>query len=247
MVNFVKNTYKLKKLSIFVSLFLLKLTVRKSMKKILASILICMTLFACKQEEQATRVAETQSQEEYLEKNKLSIPKKGKLKDLSSTQKKLVQDWLEFNTVHENMKLVNASTRFAIVEDLGLLATNIDEIEKKKIPESFDVMQIRSRFLVLKTKALKLQDDATDESISNDHIEKEIVEMNKVFHAVCYQIEQASLLDMKPEEILGDVYKNADSTDIEKELPKKEKLPKTKATKQTLSKKALKKTKPQNN
>ncbi|MEM6686914.1 MAG: hypothetical protein AAF617_14110, partial [Bacteroidota bacterium] len=132
-------------------------------KKIIALVLITTTLFACEQKEQATRAAQTQSQKEYLEKNKLNIPQKNKLKDLTAAQKNLVQDWLEFTAIHENMKLINASTRFAIVEDLGQLATNIDEIDKKKFPEGLDVMQIRSRFLVLKTKALKLQDDAVDD------------------------------------------------------------------------------------
>lgn len=217
------------------------------LKNIIASVLIGIILFACDQEAQATRETETQSQEEYLEKNKLTIPKKDKLKDLTGNQKNLVQDWLEFTAIHENMKLINASTRFAIVEDLGQLATNIDEIEKKKFPKKLDVMQIRSRFLVLKTKALKLQDDATDDSIPNNFIEKEIVEMNKVFSAVCYQIEQANLLDMKPEEILGDVFKDADSTDAKKEIPKKVQLPTSNAQKEKLPKKALKKIKPQNN
>ncbi|WP_290669773.1 hypothetical protein [Kordia sp.] len=208
-----------------------------------------MTLFACgKEEEQTTRMQQTQSQEEYLAKNKLNIPRKGNLQELTPTQKELVQDWLEFNAVHENMKLINESTRFAIIEDLGQLASNIDEVEKKKLPEALDIMQIRSRFLVLKTKALKLQDDATDDSIPNTFIEKEIVEMNKVFNAVCSQIEQASLLDIEAEEILGDVFKVTDST---KNAPKKvlqtEQLPTQKAQKQKLPKKPFKQVKPKNN
>jgi hypothetical protein len=204
------------------------------MKKIFISILI-LTLVACKKEQEASRVAETETQEEYLEKNKLNIPKKDQFQSLTANQKKLVEDWLEFNTVIENIKLINGSTRFSIVEDLAKLASNIEEIEQKKFPEKLDVMQIRSRFLVLKTKALKLQDDATDESVTNEFIEKEIIEINRVFKAVCYQIEQASILDMEPEEILGDIFKIKDSAAIDsmfpiKELPtknlKKEKLPK---------------------
>ncbi|WP_298509174.1 hypothetical protein [uncultured Kordia sp.] len=222
------------------------------MKKIIASVLVCITLFACEKEQQTTRVQQTQSQEEYLAKNKLNIPRKGQLKTLTPAQKELVQDWLEFNTVHENMKLINESTRFAIIEDLGQLANNIDEIEKKKLPKKLDVMQIRSRFLVLKTKALKLQDDATDDSIPNNFIEKEIVEMNKVFHAVCYQIQQASILDIAAEEILGDVFKATDSTNAEKKVSQKEQLPLKKspkymAPKQKSPKKAFKEVKPKNN
>ena len=217
------------------------------MKKNIASVLIGITLFACKKEQQVSRVAETQSQEEYLAKNKLTIPKKGMLKSLTPNQKKLVQDWLEFNTVHENMKLVNASTRFAIIEDLGQLANNIDEIEKKRFPKELNAMQIRSRFLVLRTKALKLQDDATDDSIPNSFVEKEIVEMNKVFHAVCYQIEQASSFNIEPEEILGDIYKVTDSVNAEKEVIKTQQLPNQKAKKQKLPKKPFKEVEPQNN
>lgn len=217
------------------------------MKKIIASVLIGITLFACKKEQQVARAVETQSQEEYLAKNKLTIPKKGTLKSLTPNQKKLVQDWLEFNTVHENMKLVNASTRFAIIEDLGQLANNIDEIENKKYPKELNAMQIRSRFLVLKTKALKLQDDATDDSIPNSFVEKEIVEMNKVFHAVCYQIEQASSLNIKPEEILGDMFKDTDSVNAEKKVVNTKQLPNQKAKKEKLPKKSFKEVKPQNN
>lgn len=217
------------------------------MKKIIASVLIGITLFACKKEQEVTRVAETQSQEEYLAKNKLNIPKKGILKSLTPNQKKLVQDWLEFNTIHENMKLVNASTRFAIIEDLGQLASNIDEIENKRFPKDLDAMQIRSRFLVLKTKALKLQDDATDDNIQNSFVEEEIVEMNKVFHSICYQIEQASSFNIKPEEILGDIYKVTDSINAEKEIVKKQQSPAPKAKKQKLPKKPFKEVKPQNN
>ena len=218
------------------------------MKKIITSVLIGITLFACKKEQETTRVQQTQSQEEYLAKNKLDIPKKGILKSLTPNQKKLVQDWLEFNAVHENMKLINSSTRFSIIEDLGLLAKNIDEIEKKKIPKELDIMQIRSRFLVLKTKALKLQDDATDDSIPNNSVAKEIVEMNKIFHSVCSQIGQASSLDIKAEEILGDVYKDTDSLKAAKEeAPKKLKLPTSKARKEQLPKKSFKEVKTKNN
>lgn len=197
------------------------------MKKIIVFVFVMISFFACK-EEQATRTAETESQEEFLAKNKLNIPKKEKLKELTPIQKKLVLDWLEFNTVHESAKLINSSTRFAIVEDLGQLAANIDTMEKKKFPKELDVMQIRSRFLVLKTKALKLQDDATDENTSNEYIEKEIVEINKVFNSVCYQIAQASILKITPEEILGDAFKTKDSTKavLEKEQKPTAKLPK---------------------
>lgn len=205
------------------------------MKKIITLVLIIISFISCEEEQQTTRSQETQSKEEYLAKNKLNIPRKGKLKDLTPNQKKLVQDWLEFNAVHENMKLINASTRFAIVEDLEQLAANIDVVEKKKFPKELDVMQIRSRFLVLKTKALKLQDDATDENTSNDFIEKEIVEMNKVFNSVCYQIAQASKLNIKPEEILGDGMKLKDSTNVDgaaalkkEQQARKEFLPKDK-------------------
>jgi len=217
------------------------------MKKIIASVLIGITLFACKKEEQTARVEQTQSQEEFLEKNKLNIPRKGKLNSLTSNQKKLVQDWLEFTAVHENMKLINESTRFAIIEDLGQLASNIDEVEKKKYPKDIDAMQIRSRFLVLKTKALKLQDDASDDSIPNTFIEKEIVDMNKIFTSVCYQIEQASTQNIKPEEILGDVYKLSDSLEAEKKVPTKRQLPTQKARKQKSPKKSFKAVQPKNN
>jgi hypothetical protein len=198
------------------------------MKKIIIFMFVMISLFACKEEEKATRAAETQSQEEFLAKNKLNIPKKEKLKELTPIQKKLVLDWLEFNTVYESAKLINSSSRFAIVEDLGQLAANIDMMEKSKFPKDLDIMQIRSRFLVLKTKALKLQDDATDENISNEFIEKEIVEMNTVFNAVCYQIAQASILNITPEEILGDAFKTKDSLKaaLEKEQKPAEKLPK---------------------
>ena len=184
------------------------------MKKIIVSVFAIFLLFACKKQEGSTSTTETESREEYFAKNKLNIPKKSMLKELTPTQKKLVQDWLEFTAIHENMKLINSSTRFAIVEDLGQLAANIDTLEKKRFPKELDVMQIRSRFLVLKTKALKLQDDATDETVANDFLEKEIVEINNVFNAVCYQIEQASELNIIPEEILGNKIKIKDSTDI---------------------------------
>ncbi|EDP96576.1 hypothetical protein KAOT1_15473 [Kordia algicida OT-1] len=218
-------------------LFFNKVDIQKLMKKIITLVLIIISFISCEKEAEATRAQETQSKEEYLAKNKLNIPRKGKLEELTPNQKKLVQDWLEFNTVHENMKLINSSTRFAIVEDLEQLAANIDVIEKKKYPKDLDVMQIRSRFLVLKTKALKLQDDATDENTSNDFIEKEIVEMNKVFNSVCYQIVQASQLNIKPEEILGDAMKLKDSTNVDEtnalkkeQQARKEFLPKKKAT-----------------
>ncbi|MBC8757322.1 hypothetical protein H2O64_21820 [Kordia sp. YSTF-M3] len=198
------------------------------MKKIIVLVLVMISFFACKKEQQDTRNTQTESREDFLAKNKLTIPKKGKLKELTPIQKKLVQDWLEFKTVHESTKLINASTRFAIVEDLGQLAANIDAMEQKRFPKELDVMQIRSRFLVLKTKALKLQDDATDENISNEFIEKEIVEINKVFNAICYQIEQASALNITPEEILGDAFKTKDSTEavMNKEQKPAQKLPK---------------------
>ena len=194
----------------------------KLMKKITLSILAICCLVSCKDEPQTTRAEQTQTQEEYLAKNKLTIPKKGQLNELTPAQKKLVQDWLEFNTVYENMKLVNSSTRFAIIEDLGQLAANIDDLEQKKHPKDLNVNQIRSRFLVLKTKALKLQDDATDDSIPNDFIEKEIVEMNQVFNSIAYQIAQASKLNMKPEEILGDALNAKDSTKVTQENVVKE-------------------------
>ncbi len=177
--------------------------------------LVICTFFACKKEQQRTQEQATQSKEEFVEKNKLNIPKKGKLKELNAVQKKLVQDWIEFNTIHESMKLVNASSRFAIVEDLGQLAANIDAIEEKRFPADLNAMQIRSRFLVLKTKALKLQDDAGDEAVTNDDIAKEIVEMNRVFNAVCYQIQQASEDNIDPKEILGNSL-TKDSTKVEK-------------------------------
>lgn len=228
MVNFVKNTDGHKKLVIFVFRFLIKLIVKKLMKKIIVLVFVIVSFFACKEEQQAANATQTETHEDFLAKNKLNIPQKAKLKELTPTQKKLVQDWLEFKTVHESIKLINASTRFAIVEDLGQLAANIDVMEQKKFPKELDVMQIRSRFLVLKTKALKLQDDATDDNISNEFIEKEIVEMNKVFNAVCHQIEQASALDITSEEILGDAFKTKDSTNaaINKEQKPTEELPK---------------------
>ncbi|WP_160130408.1 hypothetical protein [Kordia antarctica] len=211
------------------------------MKKIIVSLLVIITFFACKKEQEATRSAETQSQEEYFAKNKLTIPKKAQLKELTPTQKKLVQDWLEFTAIHENIKLINASTRFAIAEDLGQLAANIDTLGFKKFPKELDVMQIRSRLLVLKTKALKLQDDATDDNVPNDFLEKEIAEMNKVFNAVCYQIEQTSELNILPEEILGNSLKKKDSTKVKIE-EKKEQKPKMK-----LPKKPFKQIEPENN
>ncbi|MEM6719282.1 MAG: hypothetical protein AAF611_08220 [Bacteroidota bacterium] len=218
------------------------------MKKLIASALIGIALFACEKEQQITKVERVSSQKEYLEKNKLNIPKKGKLKGLNSTQKNLVQDWLEFNAIHENMKLINESTRFAIMEDLGQLAANIDELQQKKFPKKLDVMQIRSRFLVLKTKALKLQDDATDDSISNDFIANEIVEMNKVFTAVCYQMEQASSLDMKPEEILGDLFETVDSINKEKKVdPKTAPIVRKKTNPNKRSSKRFKKVKKEEN
>ncbi|PTX60140.1 hypothetical protein C8N46_107146 [Kordia periserrulae] len=217
------------------------------MKKTILSVLIGVTLFACMKEEEATRTAQTQSQEEYLEKNKLNIPAKDQLKTITPSQKKLVQDWLEFTAIHENMKLINGSTRFSIIEDLGQLASNIETLQTKKFPEGFDVMQIRSRLLVLKTKALKLQDDATDDSVTNETIEKEIVEMNKAFAAILYQIEQTTARDMKPEEILGDVYKTADSiAAAEKVKLEKENKPTPKATKEEVPKKPFQEVDPEN-
>ena len=217
------------------------------MKKIILYLLIGAMLFACKKEQEATRTTETQSQEEYLEKNKLNIPTKEKLKAITPSQKKLVQDWLEFTAIHENMKLINASTRFSIIEDLGQLASNIEVLQNKKFPKGLDVMQIRSRLLVLKTKALKLQDDATDDSVSNETIEKEIVEMNKAFSAILYQIEQTTARDMKPEEILGDVYKTADSiAAAEKATLEKEVKTTPKTKKEKLSKKPFKEVDPEN-
>lgn len=207
------------------------------MKRIIVLVLVGITFFACKEEEKATRTERTENQAEYFEKNKLNVPKKGALKNLTAAQKKLVQDWLEFKTVHENMKLINNTTRFSITGDLEQLASNIDEVDKKKFPKDLDIMQIRSRFLVLKTKALKLQDDASDDSIPNDFIEKEIVEMNKVFNSVCYQVEQAQLLNIEPEEILGDMFKTGDSTKVEKvdrktaPIPKRSTVPKKRSTK----------------
>ena len=217
MVNFVKNILKLKKLAIFVSSSLTDQIVKELMKKIITYILVICTFFACKEESKTTREEATQNKEEFLEKNKLNIPKKGKLKGLNTVQEKLVQDWIQFKTVSESMKLINTSSRFAIVEDLGQLASNIDSVELKKYPEKLDVMQIRSRFLVLKTKALKLQDDATDEGFSNDEISKEIVAMNTVFHSICNQIQQASEQDIDPDEILGNTPKK-DSTVVEKSV-----------------------------
>jgi len=198
------------------------------MKKIIIFMFVMVSVFACKKEQQATRASETESQEEFLAKNKLNIPKKEQLKELTPIQKKMVLDWLEFNTVYESAKLINASSRFAIVEDLGQLAANIEAMGKKKFPKELDVMQIRSRFLVLKTKALKLQDDATDDNISNEFVEKEIIEINKIFNAVCYQIEQASAFNMTSEEILGDAFKIKDSTELalEKEQKTTKMLPK---------------------
>ncbi|AXG68584.1 hypothetical protein KORDIASMS9_00799 [Kordia sp. SMS9] len=216
------------------------------MKRIIVCILVGITFFACKDEEQGKRIPKKENQAEYFEKNKLNVPKKGALKSLTATQKKLVQDWLEFKTVHESMKLINNTTRFSITEDLGQLAANIEEVDKKKFPKELDVMQIRSRFLVLKTKALKLQDDATDESISNDFIEQEIVEMNNVFHSVCYQVEQATLLNMEPEEILGDLFKS-DSTEVEKIDRKTAPIPKRNMVPTKRSTKRFKKTKTENN
>lgn len=239
MVNFVKNTVIHKKLAIFVFLFFNKVDSQKLMKKIIVFFFVIISFFACKQEPQATRNTETESQEDFLAKNKLNIPQKAALKELTPTQKKLVQDWLEFNAIHQNMKLINSSTRFAIVEDLGQLAANINVIEQKKFPEDLDVMQIRSRFLLLKTKALKLKDDATDDNISNEFIEKEIVEMNKVFTAVCYQIEQVSTLNIAPEEILGDDFKTKDSV---KQVINKEQKPILQ-----LPKKPFKQVQPENN
>jgi hypothetical protein len=242
-VNFVKNTGKLKKLAIFVFHYFKRSDSKKLMKKIIISILVICTFFACKEEEQATREQATQSQEEYLAKNKLNIPKKGKFKELNPVQKKLVQDWLEFNTMYESMKLINASTRFAIVEDLGQLAVNIKAIEEKRFPADLDATQIRSRLLVLKTKALKLQDDATDENITNEFIEKEIVAMNTVFNAVCYQIQQASELNIDPNEILGNSLKK-DS--IKVDTPKQEEFKSTISEKST-TKKILQEIDPENN
>jgi hypothetical protein len=219
------------------------------MKKIFASVLI-ITFFACKKEQQTTRVEATQTQEEYLEKNKLNIPKKEQFSGLNTAQKDLVQDWIEFNAVMENIKLINSSSRFAIVEDLKQLADNIDVIDEKRFPKGLDVMQIRSRFLVLKTKALKLQDDATDDSIPNAFIEKEIIEMNKVFKAVCYQIEQTSLLNMEPDEILGDIFKLKDSTELDSMFPIKSELPKRElkeVKKKKLLKEPFKEVKSENN
>ena len=223
MVKFVKTRGKHKKLVIFVFRFLTTSIVKNLMKKIIVSVFAIFLLFACKKQEGSTSTTETESREEYFAKNKLNIPKKSMLKELTPTQKKLVQDWLEFTAIHENMKLINSSTRFAIVEDLGQLAANIDTLEKKRFPKELDVMQIRSRFLVLKTKALKLQDDATDETVANDFLEKEIVEINNVFNAVCYQIEQASELNIIPEEILGNKIKIKDSTDINPVVKKEQK------------------------
>lgn len=216
------------------------------MKKIIVFLLVGITFFACKEEDQGQRVAKTENLTEYLEKNKLNIPKKDALKSLTATQKKLVQDWLEFKTVHESMKLINNTTRFTMTEDLGQLAANIDEVDKKKFPKELDIMQIRSRLLVLKTRALKLQDDASDESISNDFIIKEIVEMNKVFNSVCYQIEQAKLLNIEPEEILGDLFKTGDSTEVEKIDPKTAPIPKRNTVPLKRSTKRLKKTEKNN-
>lgn len=207
------------------SLSFLILVVETLMKKIILSVFVVCSFIACKEEPQATRAEQTETQEEYLAKNKLTIPAKGKLQELTPSQKKLVQDWLEFKTVHENMKLINSSTRFAIIEDLGQLAANIDDLEEKKHPQNLNANQIRSRFLVLKTKALKLQDDATDDSISNEFIEKEIVKMNQVFNSITYQISQASKLDMKPEEILGNTLKATDTIQTEKENNVKEQKP----------------------
>ncbi|WP_420570891.1 hypothetical protein [Kordia sp.] len=205
------------------------------MKRIIILALVIITVFACKDEQQATRDTQVESKEEFLAKNKLNIPKKGKLKNLTATQKKLVEDWLEFTAVLENMKLINSSTRFSITEDLGQLAANIDVVEKKKYPENLDATQIRSRFLVLKTIALKLQDDASDESFTNDSIAKRIVEINKVFNAVCYQIERTSKSNIAPEEILGDAFKELDSTTANVlEKPKKQQLSKKIAPKKPI-------------
>ncbi|WP_430411302.1 hypothetical protein [Kordia sp.] len=205
------------------------------MKKVITYILVICTFFACTEEQQKTREEATQNKEEFIARNKLNIPKKGKLNDLNATQAKLVRDWVEFKTINENMKLVNTSSRFSIVEDLGQLAANIDAIKDKQFPDDLDIMQIRSRFLVLKTKALKLQDDAGDEGVTNDAIAKEIVEMNHVFHAICYQIQQASEANIDPREILGNSLNN-DSTKVEK--PEKE------VFKSTISEKPKPKVKP---
>lgn len=177
-------------------------------------VVIC-AFFACKEESKTIREEATQNREEFLTKNKLNIPKKGKLKDLNAIQKELVKDWIQFNTINENMKLVNTSSRFAIVEDLGQLAANIDSIELKKFPKKLDVMQIRSRFLVLKTKALKLKDDASDDGFTNDAIAKEIVAINAVFHSICHKIQQTLEQDIDPEEILRNSPKR-DSTTVKK-------------------------------
>ena len=134
MVKFVKTRGKHKKLVIFVFRFLTTSIVKNLMKKIIVSVFAIFLLFACKKQEGSTSTTETESREEYFAKNKLNIPKKSMLKELTPTQKKLVQDWLEFTAIHENMKLINSSTRFAIVEDLGQLAANIDTLEKKRFP-----------------------------------------------------------------------------------------------------------------
>ncbi|WP_046757870.1 hypothetical protein [Kordia jejudonensis] len=211
------------------------------MKKVITYIFVVFTFFACEEAQQNTREEATQNKEEFIAKNKLNIPKKGKLKELNATQKKLVQDWIEFKTINESMRLVNASSRFAIVEDLGQLAANIEAIKDKQFPDDLDKTQIRSRFLVLKTKALKLQDDAGDEAVTNEDISKKIVEMNRVFHAICYQIQEASEKGIDPREILGNSLPK-DSTLVEKptkeifkstitEKPKVQQKPKPKAKK----------------
>jgi len=187
------------------------------MKKLIIYILVICTFFACEKAQQKTKEEATQSKEEFLEKNKLNIPKKGKLQELNAIQKKLVQDWIEFNAINQSMKLINSSSRFAIVEDLAQLATNIEEVDEEEFPEELDAMQIRSRFLVLRTKALKLQDDAGYDGVTNDDIAAEIVQMNRVFNAICFQIQKVSTLNIDPEEILGNSF-GKDSTKVKKPM-----------------------------
>ena len=126
-----------------------------------------------------------------------------KIKALPKRVQDIANQWpnfQEFDTKLQGFRTVSRPRLISYVEETETL---YEELVGAKSPEAYDIPQIKSRLLVLRTVLLKLKDHADDPRFSDEQLLKEIQEVVYAYNAIKQQMTYIAQDDLDSDEYLN--------------------------------------------
>ena len=133
------------------------------------------------------------------------LPGLSTLKILSLPPKvqRSADSWQYFTSLDRKMEgllSVNRPRLISYVEETEILYNEMSEI---KFPNSYNVPQIKSRFLVYRTMLLKLKDHADDPRYTDEELVQEITATINAYNDVKQQMIELSLDDLDTDQYIN--------------------------------------------